>query len=89
VTRVVRIRGRVQGVGFRAFVAREAARLGVRGAVRNEPDGSVRARLEGSAEELDRMEERLATGPPASRVESVERLDGLASGTDLTYDLTF
>lgn len=86
--RAVRIRGRVQGVGFRAFVAREAARLGVHGAVRNEADGTVRALLEGEPERLDRLEQRLGEGPPVARVDAVERLDA-AAAADLSYDLTF
>jgi acylphosphatase len=45
---LVRIEGSVQGVGFRAWTQSEASRLGLRGWVRNEPDGSVAAHLEGS-----------------------------------------
>lgn len=86
--RFVRIRGRVQGVGFRAFVAREARRCGVRGAVRNEADGSVLALLEGEETSLDALDERLAEGPPAARVELLEPV-GDAPDEELSYDLTF
>lgn len=63
-----RIEGRVQGVGFRAFVRREARRLGLAGWVRNEPDGSVAVEAEGPAADLEVFEARLREGPPAARV---------------------
>lgn len=68
-----RIRGVVQGVGFRWWTAREALRLGVRGFVRNLPDGSVEVVAEGGPEPLQRLEEILARGPRGARVVSVER----------------
>ena len=65
------VRGRVQGVGFRVFVLREAGYLGLDGFVANERDGSVRVVAEGSQADLDALEERLHDGPPASIVERV------------------
>ncbi len=65
------VRGRVQGVGFRVFVLREAGYIGLDGFVANEPDGSVRVVAEGSPANLDALEERLRDGPPASIVERV------------------
>ncbi len=65
------VRGRVQGVGFRVFVMREAGYLGLDGFVANERDGSVRVVAEGSPADLDDLEERLRDGPPASAVERV------------------
>ncbi len=65
------VRGRVQGVGFRYYVVREARRLGLGGWVANERDGSVRAVAEGSGPELDRIEHLLRTGPPGAIVEGV------------------
>lgn len=67
----VRIEGRVQGVGFRAWTLREARALGLAGWVRNEADGSVKARIEGRRESVDRMLERLRTGPPGASVTRV------------------
>lgn len=67
------IRGRVQGVGYRAWLAGEAERLGLAGWVRNRRDGAVEALASGPAEMVDRLVERAATGPRHAAVESVER----------------
>jgi acylphosphatase len=66
------VRGRVQGVGFRWFVHDAAAREGVHGWVRNCPDGSVEALIEGDVEAVDRVERALRRGPAGARVEDVE-----------------
>ena len=65
------VRGRVQGVGFRYFVLREAKNLDLSGWVANEPDGSVRCVAEGPRERLVNLEERLHEGPPSAIVERV------------------
>ena len=67
-----RVRGRVQGVGFRWWTRLQATRLGVAGTVRNCPDGSVEVQLRGPAEAVEEMERLLAEGPPASHVEAVD-----------------
>jgi acylphosphatase len=72
--RSYRIRGRVQGVGFRWWAQRAATRLGLRGAVRNEGDGSVRVEAWGTESQLRTMERELAKGPTGARVDAVERL---------------
>ena len=66
----VRVRGRVQGVGFRAWTAQTARGLGLTGWVRNEADGSVRAHLQGPPEAVADMLERMARGPASGRVET-------------------
>jgi len=66
------VRGRVQGVGFRWFVEREAHLLGVSGWVRNNPDGSVEVLAQGTPEQLAGLHGRLREGPRASRVEDVQ-----------------
>lgn len=66
------VTGRVQGVGYRAFVEREALHLGLRGWVRNRRDGSVEAVLQGSPEAVEHMLALCRKGPPASRVDGVE-----------------
>lgn len=68
----VTIRGRVQGVGFRAHCQREAQLAGVRGWVRNQWDGSVEALFQGPADAVDRMVAWCHDGPRMADVESVE-----------------
>lgn len=67
------IYGRVQGVAFRAATVEAARRADVAGWVRNRPDGSVEAVLEGPARGVEEVERFCATGPPLARVERVER----------------
>ena len=62
-----RIRGRVQGVGYRYFTRRIALRLGVRGFVRNLPDGDVEVHAEGDGEVLQEFRFELERGPVSSR----------------------
>jgi acylphosphatase len=66
------IRGRVQGVGFRWFVEREAHTLGIAGWVRNNADGSVEVLAQGSRDQLFALRSRLREGPRAARVDGVE-----------------
>ncbi len=66
------VRGRVQGVGFRWFVEREAHMLGVAGWVRNNHDGSVEVLAQGTREQLSGLHSRLREGPRAARVDVVE-----------------
>jgi acylphosphatase len=66
------VRGRVQGVGFRWFVCDAAAREGVHGWVRNCPDGTVEALIEGDVEAVDRVEIALRRGPAGARVDDVD-----------------
>jgi acylphosphatase len=68
----LRIEGRVQGVGYRAFVEMRAAQLGLSGWVRNRRDGSVEAVLQGAPATIDHMLEQCRKGPPGSRVDRVE-----------------
>ena len=75
------VRGRVQGVGFRWFVEREAHILGIAGWVRNNPDGSVEVLAMGSRDQLSGLRSRLREGPRAARVDDVEELEAeLISG---------
>ena len=66
------VRGRVQGVGFRWFAKEEAESRGLSGFARNREDGSVEVEAEGDPEAVDAFVERLRSGPPASRVESID-----------------
>lgn len=65
------ISGRVQGVGFRWWTRREAQTLGIRGWVRNLPDGDVEVHAAGDAAGLEALEGRLRQGPGGAGVEAV------------------
>lgn len=67
------VRGRVQGVGFRWFVQREAAELGLRGWVRNTDSGEVEIVAAGEQSELAELREALNKGSRGSRVDAVLR----------------
>src|SRR5579885_545037 len=69
------VRGRVQGVGFRWFVEREAHILGIAGWVRNNHDGTVEVLAQGTRDQLAGLHSRLREGPRAARVDSVEVMD--------------
>jgi acylphosphatase len=71
-TRRYIVRGRVQGVGFRWFVEREARALGLSGWVRNTYDGSVEVLAMGSQQQLSALRQKLRQGPRAARVDDVE-----------------
>jgi acylphosphatase len=66
------VRGRVQRVGFRAFVLRHATAAKLRGTVRNRDDGSVEALLEGPRDDIDKVLERLRQGPAIADVRDVD-----------------
>ena len=66
------VRGRVQGVYFRASAQREARRLGITGWVRNRPDGSVEIVAEGEEVSIRELYGWAQKGPSAARVERVE-----------------
>lgn len=72
VSRHYRIRGRVQGVGFRYFVRQAAQRLAVDGWVRNCPDGTVEAMAQGNPLAVEQLEQLLRTGPSWSQVSDLE-----------------
>jgi len=73
------IRGRVQGIGFRAWAEVTALELGVEGWVRNNRDGSVEALLAGPEEVVLTMIELCRDGPPGARVEAVDQREAGAA----------
>ncbi|MFA5487672.1 MAG: acylphosphatase [Candidimonas sp.] len=79
----ISVRGRVQGVGFRAATVRRAHMHGVTGWVRNMEDGSVQVLAQGEPDRVDSLLSWLHQGPPAARVDAVvhERVD-----TERHYD---
>jgi acylphosphatase len=77
VIRHIVIHGRVQGVGYRAFVEHEALRRGVEGWVRNCRDGTVEALFKGDDTKVAAMIETCRRGPFASRVDALDQRDGI------------
>lgn len=67
----VNIKGRVQGVFFRAYTQEKAIDLGLKGYVKNMPDGSVEVLLQGRQEQIDQMLEWCWQGSPMSSVSDV------------------
>ncbi len=87
--RHVLIRGRVQGVGFRAWTEVTALECGLQGWVRNRRDGSVEALFAGAPEAVAAMIEHCRRGPPGARVDAIDYRDagseeaGLRRGDEL------
>ena len=77
--RHVTIRGRVQGVGYRAFVEREALAAGIEGWVRNCRDGSVEAVFSGAPDIVAKMIATCRRGPYAARVDALDERPGDAA----------
>jgi acylphosphatase len=75
VARKFLIKGDVQGVGYRFFAQRAAARHQVVGYVRNCPDGTVEALAEGPANSVEAFKQELATGPQWAVVDQLEEIN--------------
>jgi acylphosphatase len=86
---VALIHGRVQAVGFRAYVYRRARARGLHGWVRNRPDGAVECVAEGPRAELDALLQELRDGPTAARVKRVDASFELAQGNVGLFDVRF
>lgn len=69
---VIKVKGRVQGVYYRATAFKKAEELGLNGFVKNEKDGTVYAEAEGDNKSIDEFVEWCKKGPRASRVDNVE-----------------
>lgn len=82
IARSVTVRGRVQGVFFRDTTRQVARSLGVAGWVSNEPDGSVRAWLEGHPDAVERALRFVRTGPPEASVTGVDVAEVSPAGLD-------
>jgi acylphosphatase len=83
VVRQVIFRGRVQGVGFRAFVEMSASRKALEGWVRNRRDGTVEAVFSGEAAIVERVLVECREGPPLSRVDGVDQREARADELSL------
>lgn len=76
----ITVRGRVQGVSFRASTTEQAERLGLQGWVCNQPDGSVYIEAEGGEDALEALLDWLHEGPPAAEVARVDSESGMVAG---------
>lgn len=76
------VNGMVQGVGFRYFAQRAAAKHQVKGFVRNMPDGRVETFVQGSESQVNGFRDDLATGPRFSKVDDIEEI---VEDIDLAY----
>jgi len=83
------IEGRVQGVWFRESTRRKAAALGLTGWVRNRPDGTVEAVVEGPEQEVEELVSWCRIGPPSARVTTVHRNQEIWKGEFDTFDIVF
>lgn len=87
-TVAVRVTGRVQGVSYRWYALQEARRLGVRGWVSNEPDGSVAGHFEGDDDAVEALVDWCRHGPTGASVRDVAVSPATPSGTrafDIRY----
>ncbi len=83
------IHGDVQGVGFRYFITRHAQARGLRGWVRNRPDGAVELEAEGNRPDLDELLTAARQGPRHARVVSVDAQWSEARGGLDRFDLSY
>ncbi len=84
-----RVLGRVQGVGFRWWTRATGAELGLRGSVRNCPDGSVEVQAQGTPAALAKLEEELWKGPPAARVDEVRPITSESNHREAGFEIRF
>src|SRR5262245_43560426 len=89
VIRHVMFHGRVQGVGFRAFVEYAASERRLQGWVRNRRGGAVEAVLSGETAEVDAAIEACRKGPPSARVDHIDQRDATAAELSLRGQETF
>lgn len=71
--RIIRIHGKVHGVGYRFFATRVARRLGLKGSIQNARDGSVEAMVEGEKKAIDEWIEQLKEGPRYAEVTKIDQ----------------
>lgn len=83
----VLIKGRVQGVAFRAWTRDQAVARGLAGWVRNRADGAVEAVFAGSDDAVDAMLGLCRRGPPAARVEAIETSETAAPANGRVFEI--
>jgi acylphosphatase len=85
ITRHFVARGRVQGVGYRQFIYRNALTIGCMGWVRNRADGTVEAVIHGSPQAVEQLLDAARRGPRGARVEAIEVTP--AEGSHNTFEI--
>lgn len=87
--RILRIHGKVQGVGYRFFATRVARRLGLKGTIHNTRDGTVEAVVEGEKKAIDEWIEELKEGPRYAEVTKIEQETKEFTGRLADFDVKF
>lgn len=87
--RLIRIHGKVQGVGYRFFATRVARRLKLKGYIQNNRDGSVEAAVEGEKEAIDEWLEELKEGPRYAEVTKIDQESKDFTGRLPDFDVKF
>ena len=87
--RVIQIHGKVQGVGYRFFATRVARRLGLKGNIQNNRDGTVDAVVEGESEVIDDWIEELKEGPRYAEVTKIDQETKDYTGRLGDFDVKF
>ena len=87
--RLIRIHGKVQGVGYRFFATRVARRLGLKGYIQNNRDGSVEAAVEGEKDAIDEWLEELKEGPRYAEVTKIDEESKEFTGRLPDFDVKF
>ena len=87
--RLIRIHGMVQGVGYRFFATRVARRLGLKGYIQNNRDGSVEAAVEGEKDAIDEWLEELKEGPRYAEVTKIDQESKEFTGRLPDFDVKF
>ncbi|RJQ54427.1 MAG: acylphosphatase [Actinobacteria bacterium] len=83
----ITVSGLVQGVGYRAFVTRAAAEMGIRGAVRNLPDGDVEVVAQAGSRALEKFLLELRRGPRMARVQDIRVESVREAGSYSSFDI--
>lgn len=87
--RIIRIHGKVQGVGYRFFATRVARRLGLKGSIQNMRDGDVEAVVEGEKSVIDDWIEELKEGPRYAEVTKIDQETKEFTGRLGDFDVKF
>jgi acylphosphatase len=89
VLRIIHIHGKVQGVGYRFFATRVARRLGLKGSIENQRDGTVEAKVEGEDKVIDQWIEELKEGPRYAEVTKIDQETKEFTGRLPDFDVKF